>query len=280
MLDKIGAAGSLFADIVVLDKISGASSIDAQQLCSTRNILSGPPSSVLAPPLFSSINCLSTYPAITSAQLLVDLEVYYKFNDNILDSGPNALHLTTVGTVPFATGKFGSAADFPGSLTTDHYRRTIDDAALDIGQGLAPWTAGFWIAPDVGSVNGTVVSKGNDSTDGWSIFQQANGSIFWLQHPSLLFFSTAPGAVTFGGPFHYVMVASDGIRTSIYVDNILLVSANSIAVVNSSTPLRVGNRNALNVPIDGKLDELAIWSRHLSSNERGALYNNGNGREL
>jgi len=58
------------------------------------------------------------------------------------------------------------------------------------------------------------------------------------------------------------------------------------AIADTGRPLLIGRRNSGDwltpdfFPVDGRLDEIAIWGRALTDEECSSLYNNGNGRPL
>jgi hypothetical protein len=70
----------------------------------------------------------------------------------------------------------------------------------------------------------------------------------------------------------------------IYDGAIVGTGTNALPVTNTSFPLLIGRRNASDpnsgYPVDGRLDEAAIWNRALTNEEVAFLYNGGTGNPV
>jgi Concanavalin A-like lectin/glucanases superfamily/PEP-CTERM motif len=83
--------------------------------------------------------------------------------------------------------------------------------------------------------------------------------------------------------WNQVIVERSGNTLSIYLDGTLVVSDTSFvgSITSSPNPLLFGTRDAQDgrdFAVDGRLDEIAIWNRALSSSEIASLWNNGAGQ--
>ena len=87
--------------------------------------------------------------------------------------------------------------------------------------------------------------------------------------------------------WHHILVTSSGASgtLTVYLDGSSLATA-SLGSVSSTAPnqdLAIGGRvisSSVDSPIDGKLDEVAIWDVALSSADATAIYNNGSPNNL
>jgi len=209
--------------------------------------------------------------------LFTDLEAYYKMEGtgSRVDSSGNGLTLTETGTVATGTGIFGNGADFPG--TANNFLSRGEDPALDIGLILAPFAVQAWVDPDTLSETVQIVGKTN-AFDGWALRILSTGVVEWRQSASTIV-SSAAGAITVAAGLQHILVTSDSITTRLYVDGVEVDSATSVAMLDSNTGLFVGS-TATTERFDGIIDEVAIWSRHVTTAEVAALFNSGSGKQL
>jgi hypothetical protein len=201
------------------------------------------------------------------------LEVYYKFNSDLLDYSGNGLVLSVAGSIPYTAGLIGDAANLPGTAATDFFHRPFDDANLDIGQGFAPYAVSCWVDVDTLSTTANIAVKGTT----WILRVLTDGTLEWATTATL---STPSGTITVGAGLQHIVVTSDGSFTKIYVDGVEVASAATVTVNNGGVGLVIGNKTTLNEPLDGLIDEFAVWSRALTVGEVGFLYNAGSGHEL
>jgi len=79
------------------------------------------------------------------------------------------------------------------------------------------------------------------------------------------------------GDWHQAILTISGTDTKLYIDNVLESTTSGVTPSYSDdTYLGTNNRGTGNYYFDGDLDEGAIWSRVLTSDERVRLYNGGN----
>jgi hypothetical protein len=211
---------------------------------------------------------------------LTDLSIYWKFNSTVVGEtvAANVLTLTAVGSVPYAAALIGNGLDFPG--TTGNFFTHVAVDALKIGKNSEPFTISCWVNFDSLAGGAVLVSQSNDTTNGFVLEVLADGTV---QHrwPVNLTVSTAPGLVDTVSGWQHVVSTSDGGVLKIYVDNVLAQTGGTWPTQNSTTVFSVGATAAgTSKNIDGKMDELAIWSRVVDVNEVDYLYNSQSGFEL
>jgi hypothetical protein len=205
-----------------------------------------------------------------------DLEAYYKFNDNGVDSSGNSRNLTFTGTEAYATGKFGNGYSLPGNQANFANRGT-NDAILGLTGSY--YAISFWASFDTLSTDNTVVEKYTTTgPEGWSLAVQSTGGVVFV-HDGGVVLVTSTGVVTTGS-FHHIAVVSNGSTIKIYVNGVEEASTSFTANAAHTNPLRIGDSIASNTPLDGVVDEIAIWSSDLSIDEVIDLYNAGSGQEL
>jgi hypothetical protein len=209
--------------------------------------------------------------------LNTNLEAYYKFNNNGIDSSGNGRNLTYTGTEAYAAGILENGYDLPGN-EANFADRSMEDVPLRlVGTN---YSISCWVNPTTLSGATVIVEKWDSgSPSGWSLLVPNAGSVQFT-HGSGVFLATATGLITTGS-FHHIAVITNGTTIKIYINGVERASKAFVAVTSSTAVLRVGDRHgALDSPWDGVIDETAIWSRDLSLTELAQLYNNGNGYDL
>jgi hypothetical protein len=132
---------------------------------------------------------------------------------------------------------------------------------------------------------------GEGSAGGWTITTPSGGS-----NTNFIEFGAttttdrwqevnAPVVPISTGVWNQIVVERDGNTVSIYLNDRLLISDTNFtgSIVPSANPLLIGNRDAASrqvLPLNGSLDEIAIWNRALSTSEIATLWNNGAGQMI
>ena len=194
------------------------------------------------------------------------------------DSHSNALHLTDNNTVTQATGKQGNAADFEAS--NGEYLSRVDSATLSMGD--IDFTVLLWVNAESLGSNYVIGQYGGAGARSWEI--QHTGSRFH-------FFVSNDGTVTnwvtannLGAPstatWYLIIAWHDAAANTIniQVNNGTVDSGgHTTGVFNSAEDFRIGTAEVGGPFWDGLIDEVAIWKRVLTSDERTQLYNGGSG---
>jgi hypothetical protein len=231
----------------------------------------------------STISSLVNGSIVVESGFLIGLEGYWKFNSDALDSSGIGRDLTLTGSVPFAAGLIGQAADFPGT-NFNYYVRGADDPVLNFGLGLAAFTISVWVNADaLPGGFATITEKGQGGANqGWYLRFNSAGDLIFAGYSGSAPSVTAPAAISAGAGWQHVVVTGNGaLAVDLWVDGVLIDSdIGATGWINTFNPLRVGNGQDNNAPLDGQVDELALWSRKLNQTEIAWLYNTGSGFEL
>lgn len=225
---------------------------------------------------------VAIFPPVTAGtSLLNDLVAFWKLDEasgNRLDSA-GANNLADNNTVTQATGKQGNAAQF--TAANSEYLSIADNAALSMGD--IDFTIAGWVYLDTKIADRGICAKFGGSQ---------NEFILRFQFAVLQFvFSVYSGgsivacpATSFGNPltgqWYFVVAWHDSVANTIniQINNGAVDSvAYSVGVNDSNGAFRVGDIATLDRYMDGRIDELGVWKRVLTANERTTLYQAGSG---
>jgi hypothetical protein len=215
--------------------------------------------------------------------LVSDLAAYYKLDDASDASGGN--NLTPSNGPTFGAGKIGNAAYFDAA--TDQALAAPDSAALSMGAEQSFSAFGWvWLSSESAS-NMPIVVKGTlagNSTDEYALYYNvaSHRFKFFVVNGGSLTVVTATSA---GDPtlnawnFVYAEHNATANTISIQINNGTVDSASHTAgVLDGSGALTLGSLGGTN-SLDGRLDEVGIARRVLTTSERTLLYNSGAGHQ-
>jgi hypothetical protein len=186
--------------------------------------------------------------------------------------------LTPVGTPGSAAGTVGSAVDLSSGNSLSRA------SGADVSPGNVDFTLAFWVRFDAIPGAADVLGK-------WAGGGQLEYDVYLpgpFNHLQFICSTTgsdfpAVAAATFGllsaTTWYFVVAWHDAAANTlnIQVNNGAVDSApHAGGVFQGSTALLLGGSN-FGAPMDGRLDEVALWHRVLTSDERTALYNGGAG---
>jgi uncharacterized protein (TIGR02145 family) len=253
---------------------------DAQITASTTTVCSG---NAVAITVTGISNGSSTLPS----NLQNGLVGYWPFNGNANDLSGNGNNGTVNGAT-LTTDRFGnnSAYSFNG---TSNYISVPNNSSLS---GFTNITISSWINvlqfPSASVSNGLagLVTKwhGNGNcggiTDNYACYLGSNNQFvgFTNQYRSIPNMLQTPANITNSNWYHLVMVHDSSTGGKFYINGTLVSNYSTLGAICSSTnPLYMGCDNGLgtlNRFLNGKLDDIGIWNRALSSTEISQLYNN------
>jgi hypothetical protein len=229
----------------------------------------------------------------SSNTLTNGLVAYYKLDESSVGSDPvtrndswvNALHLTDNGTTTHATGVIGNAADLEAS-DSNYLESAADPAALDITDKL---TVAAWFRAESGS--GTIryiASKYSTTSNqrGYAIYigsgNEFTGVVSTNGTATKTVAATTFGPLSLNTWYHGVFVVDSTAGTlDVYVNGTLSNSDTfSNGINNSSAPFKIGGHTSTSSLFDGRVDEVLIYDRALTSDEVAQLYNGGSGYEI
>jgi hypothetical protein len=223
--------------------------------------------------------------------LLTSLISWWALNEasgNAVDShGANTLTETS-GTIASATGKVGNCRDFEAG-DTEYFERA-DNA--DLSTGDIDFTIACWLQLESKPANPMEAASKFNRTE-----NQREYTLGWLNTTDRLRFlvssdggNTNVGQATannLGAPstgvWYFVVCWHDAAANTvnIQVNNGTVDStAYSLGVLDGSSAFRLGAVSDTTAALfwDGLLDEVAIWKRVLTTDEKTWLYNGDNGR--
>jgi len=219
--------------------------------------------------------------------LLTNLVAWYRLDEasgNALDAHTGAYHLTQNGTVGTATGKVSGARSFDANSSN-----FLSQSGSQFNFGNTTFYGAQWIYS--GNTNTAIIhgvwDDGVGANRQWFLFQDASRYRFGITSDGL--FGAGNGlTVAWGSNFaintwhlveFYHNAATDLIGIAVNNGAFVTGSFNKGIYVGASTPYRVGRGANNSAPLawNGRLDEVAIWSRMLTTDERATLWNSGNG---
>lgn len=197
------------------------------------------------------------------------LVAYWKLEEA---SGPRADSagantLTDVNTVTQAAGKIGNAGQFTAANT--EYLSRADNAALSMGVGVH-FTFAAWVYPDTLGAMAILSKFGSeyllDTQAGVPRLFVSSG----LSYSSALIVST----------WNLVIAWYDGAERGIQVDDgVPVTQVFSTDATDGAAEFRIGHR--VDTPAsdywNGRIDEVGIWKRAITVQERADLWNGGAG---
>lgn len=201
------------------------------------------------------------------------LVAWYRSTQDLSSPGNS---LTVVGAVTTTTDRFGTpnvASSFPASTTTHtNYLTLANPTALPTGA--AARTISVWFKTSSTTAQ-SVLNWGNGGING------ARCGITTLNTANAVGqFADINGSITVtDGKWHNVIVSFDGTTIFNYVDNRYSNAGNPSPAWNTSAgfPFNIGGAPANHIPepFDGAIDDVRVYDRVLSDQERAALFHEG-----
>jgi hypothetical protein len=212
------------------------------------------------------------------ADLATGLQALYTFDSNGNDSSGNGRNLNLIGSPGFAAGQFGQALDLHGNAS-QYASRSVNDSAFDFGSN--NFTIQLWVNFNtVGHVQTLIEKFANQTGPGWTVTTAFAGTKYQFYSNAILNSNFSPTA----GVWHDILVERSGSSFGLYVDGSMAASTvYSNALDSSSLPLLIGRRNSgdgRDFSVDGRIDDVAIWNRALTTAEITTLWNGGAGSPI
>jgi hypothetical protein len=206
------------------------------------------------------------------------LYAYYKLSDS--SDSKNSNTLTNYNSASFDSGKFGNAVDF-GTSGNECLYRTDSNGLTDTG----PYSVSLWVKLNAEPSSGSTYQLVNAYTGAtqWLFNYQNNGGTYEIS------FGRWSGS-SFQGPtynvdlgtssWHHIVMTWDGSYIRGYLDGSLVggPTAASGATGSGYTPsFTIGcNGNSYTANnAEAKFDDVAVFTRALSSDEDSLLYSSG-----
>lgn len=205
---------------------------------------------------------------LSHAGIINGLVAYYPFDGNGNDASGNGYNLTVVGNPGFVPGRFGEAMSLNGT-GNQYATRPVSDPAFNLGA--SDFTLQIWVDFNSHPGEQTLIEK----------FSGCCGPGWTLTTPGdLQFYDGGANNAAFTWADHtwYDVVVRDSSNAlDFFVNGSLLGSFTLSAGSSSPNPLLIGRRNSGDgrvFPVDGLIDDVAIWNRALSNSEIAYLASN------
>lgn len=219
----------------------------------------------------------------TDSKLLTGLKAYWSLNEtsgSAIDSSGNGYSGTLSGAISQGTGGIlGKAYNFEvDSLGYINLGTTLGGSF-----GTDDLSVSCWINVESQLGNHGIIGTWNGESC-WLIYTASGtitASIFWEGGSAQ---TISNSAISTGTWHHLVYTANRNGYTKLYIDGTLQsdsddISAGSALNIHTTNLLNIGTwgDNYTAACFDGKIDEVGIWSRVLTTDEVNDLYNSGSG---
>jgi len=208
---------------------------------------------------------------------------YWPFDDSGADRSGRMppRDLTFSGGASIATGLFDDALNLNG-IRTRFASRPVSDADFDLTG--TSYTIQTWVNFRDAAGEQVLIEKFQSNLPpGWTLTKldpnddldvNTNGDMNIIRFHADVILNTPPVNIAPG--WHHVVVVRDGGTISIHYDGVEVATMTNVAsaITPSTQPLLLGRRNAVDFrgfPLDGMLDDVAIWNRALSDSEIALL---------
>lgn len=202
-----------------------------------------------------------------------NLIAYYKLDET---SGSTAVDelATNDGTITGATvnqaGKIGTAYSFDGS----------GDRVSMVSGVSGNFTATCWVKAISNSSEGRILTIRGSSGSSAGICIASNPAIgsngINSLHEIIAWGSTG-GTNIYDSTWHFLTLTWDGTTSKLYLDGDSTPESTNSSSPSLSTQNYIGQHSSTTNTFVGTIDEVAIWSRVLSTDEITELYNSGSG---
>jgi len=231
---------------------------------------------------FTKVNGITTWSKINGlvkpSSLLVGITSYYKLDESsgtvATDSTGNSDGTNYSATVN-QTGKIGTSYSFNGTGSYIYTNQTNQSDYVSICA---------WIYP-TSVTSRSIVSADQDGTGqprNWQ-FTIESGilNFIFIDLPTGVYFATSTTTLAINN-WYFVCAVTNGTDIKLYVNNNLEDTEPAPAVMQHNAKIDIGvtrqNANPIGKFFSGKIDEVGIWSRALTSTEVTQLYNSGSGK--
>jgi hypothetical protein len=233
-----------------------------------------------------AISFTSTAVGTRQSSLLTNLISHWKLDEasGTRNDSHGTNHLTDENTVTQTTGKLTSAAQF----TAANSERLIVADNASVSTGDINFSMAGWFYVDSLAAQRTLASHMGALTNRtFNLYINTSGRLTFdvYSTSALVGQARTNGGTVTTGSWHFCYVEHDATnnQASVSLNNGSLITVStSAALGDCDRDFRIGAAEVSNVPaqfMDGRMDGWSLWKRLLTSDERTALYNSGNGLE-
>ena len=210
-----------------------------------------------------------------------DLQGYWRFESDLLDSGEFPRDLTNVGVPPvFVPGVNGTAIRFDGD-PLNYLQRGFDDPEFRL-DGVGDFTLETWVSWNDVTGEQTILEKFTPpSGPGWSLSKLADQRLqFRYGGPPGLLIETLDPLASVDATFHQVVVRRRNKVMTVLFDGalvpLLATPPDPInSLIASVNPLTFGRRSNSTNALDADVDSTKLYQRALSNAEVAENYDGG-----
>lgn len=205
----------------------------------------------------------------------------WQLNGNLTDASGNSNTATvTAGSLSYTTGQ-DTIANHAASLNGSTYF-TLSDATV-ANFTSSDFSISFWVNPGTGAISSSpfVIEKGNFNNNGYfaQIFATgtpgSGGIDFYINQSGARQITEVASASIPEGSWTHVVFTRQGTVGKIYINGVdTTSSADSIInpATDTSDGFRVGAAAGGTSTFTGAVDEVAVWSRALTSTEVSTIF--------
>jgi len=218
-----------------------------------------------------------------ASSLLTDLVAWWSLDET---SGTRAdshgsFDLTDNNTVGYTTGKQGNAASIVAA--NDEYLSHAHH--VDLRMGDRDFTvAGWFYYTSSSETSAGIVMKGDTASgDGWAVQRSSTSSniVGIARNATNTAYVLTPVIAAAVDTWHFFIFEFDTATDTLSLEtNRGTPTTNTLtngSYASETEPFQIGANTPGTRHIDGYIDEVAIWHRILTSDEKDALYNSGSG---
>ncbi len=207
---------------------------------------------------------------------------YWPLDSDLLDTFDDNHGTEDGGVIPFETGKFGDAINLDG--TQNVLISGGDESEFDFTGG--SMTVSVWCTATAITSNWQcLIAKGEGN--GWRIHRRGGDVPEEFSWTGGVGDTPAHGtAITIGGEpetWHHVVGVTDGVTgiESLFIDGVEVATKPGAVLEDRANRMRIGeNPDALGRGWNGKIDDVAIWGRVLSTDEIAEIWADGEGNSI
>lgn len=176
------------------------------------------------------------------------------------------------GATTTVSGKYAYAGTFDGTNDYVATALTMDQSATSPGATFAAW-----VYPASTSANNHFLIGTDNGGNDWSLLR--NAGTWWVANGVDAALVNTGVAVTVNSWQHLVVTFNPSAGITLYKNGVSVWSNAAIAFDTSTAAVHIGRRGSLNQEFfDGRLDEVAVFTRPISGAEAQVLYDHGLGR--
>ena len=186
----------------------------------------------------------------------------WNFDGSGNDTSGNGYNLNLNGGVGFGAGHVGAALELNHN-ESEYASRPSSDTTFDFGS--SDFTISIWVNFNNTSNEQTLIEKWDAASGlGWTLTKLPSNAIrLATSFATGGFLDSAPLSITTGA-WHNIVARREGANWILdYDGQVVATVTNSSAIAPASNPLEVGRRDpggGQNFPVDGLIDEAAIWN--------------------